>query len=177
MVMYHLDNGPPTKHTERMILPGSSQKYSRMYLWVHRSWETDCQKNWILSLLRLHFHAYRPQLLCTKVFFWKLGSSISVYLRLAMHFMHSKSLQTRSKKFTLKSKNGFRDGLSYSTPQKSEETRGNAIIQPRSHPIPKFFNGMGLRLGNRISPCSSHFWDAEYDRPSLNPFCFSEKIL
>ena len=27
------------------------------------------------------------------------------------------------------------DGLSYSTPQKSEETRGNAITQPQSHPI------------------------------------------
>ena len=31
----------------------------------------------------------------------------------------------------------LRDGLSYSTPQKREETRGNAIIQPRSHPIKK----------------------------------------
>ena len=30
-------------------------------------------------------------------------------------------------------------GLSYSTPQKSTETRGNAITQPRSHPIPKFY--------------------------------------
>ena len=27
------------------------------------------------------------------------------------------------------------DGLSYSTPQKSKETRGNAITQPRSHPM------------------------------------------
>jgi len=33
----------------------------------------------------------------------------------------------------------FRDGLSYSTPQKNKETRGNAITQPRSHPIPKFY--------------------------------------
>ena len=37
LVMYHPDNGqrsykPQTKHAERMILPGSSQKYSRMYL-------------------------------------------------------------------------------------------------------------------------------------------------
>jgi len=32
---------------------------------------------------------------------------------------------------------GFRDGLSYSTLQKSKETRGNAITQPRSHPIKK----------------------------------------
>jgi len=29
------------------------------------------------------------------------------------------------------------EGLSYSTPQKSEETRGNTITQPRSHPIKK----------------------------------------
>jgi len=30
---------------------------------------------------------------------------------------------------------GFRDGLSYSTPQKSKETRGNAITQPWSRPF------------------------------------------
>jgi len=30
-----------------------------------------------------------------------------------------------------------RDGLSYFTPQKSEETSGNAITQPQSHPIKK----------------------------------------
>ena len=35
------------------------------------------------------------------------------------------------KNFSEKQK-GFRDGLSYSTPQKSEETRGNAITQPWS---------------------------------------------
>jgi len=34
-------------------------------------------------------------------------------------------------------KKGFRDGLSYSTPQKNEETRRNVIAQPRSHPIKK----------------------------------------
>jgi len=34
-------------------------------------------------------------------------------------------------------KKGFRDGLSYSTPQKIKETRENAITQPRSHPIKK----------------------------------------
>jgi len=44
---------------------------------------------------------------------------------------------TRSKKFSQKKQKGFRDGLSYSTPQKSEETRGNAITQPRPHPIKK----------------------------------------
>jgi len=32
---------------------------------------------------------------------------------------------------------GFRDDLSYSTPQNSEETRGNANTQPWSHPIKK----------------------------------------
>ena len=31
------------------------------------------------------------------------------------------------------------DGLSLSTPQKSKDTSGNAITQPRSHPIPKFY--------------------------------------
>jgi len=40
-----------------------------------------------------------------------------------------------------KKQKGFGDGLSYSTPQKSEETRGNAT---RSHPIKKIYNlGMG----------------------------------
>ena len=39
----------------------------------------------------------------------------------------------KQKNFKEKQK-GFRDGLSYSTPQ---ETRGNAITQPRSHPIKK----------------------------------------
>jgi len=43
-----------------------------------------------------------------------------------------------AKNFLRKTKR-IRDGLSYSTPQKSEETRGNAITQPRSHPIPKFY--------------------------------------
>jgi len=42
---------------------------------------------------------------------------------------------TRSKKFSPKKQKGFRDGISYSTPQKSEETRGNAITQLQSHPI------------------------------------------
>jgi len=46
LVMYHPNNGqrsynPQTKHAERMILPSCSQKYLRMYLWVHGSRETD----------------------------------------------------------------------------------------------------------------------------------------
>jgi len=45
----------------------------------------------------------------------------------------------------------FRYGLSYSTPQKGEERRGNAITQPR------IFNGMGPRLDNGISLVSSLF--------------------
>jgi len=56
-----------------------------------------------------------------------------------MHFMHSKNSQTRSKKFSPEKQKGFRDGLSYSTLQKSEETRENAITQPQSRPIPKFY--------------------------------------
>jgi len=46
-------------------------------------------------------------------------------------------LCTRSKKISLKKRKGFRNSLSYNTPQKSEEIRGNAITQPRSHPIKK----------------------------------------
>jgi len=47
--MYRPDNGlrsykPRTKHAERMMLPGSSQKYSRTYLWVRERWETDRRK-------------------------------------------------------------------------------------------------------------------------------------
>jgi len=45
------------------------------------------------------------------------------------------SAYTRSKKFSPKKQKGFRDGLSYSTPQKGEETRGNAFTQPQYHPI------------------------------------------
>ena len=52
--MHHPDNGqrsykPQTKYAERMILPGSSQKYSRTYLWVRGSWGTDCRKRQISS--------------------------------------------------------------------------------------------------------------------------------
>ena len=42
----------------------------------------------------------------------------------------------KQKIFSEKQK-GFRDGLSYSTPQKSKETRVKAITQPRSYPIKK----------------------------------------
>ena len=45
-----------------------------------------------------------------------------------------------------KKQKGFRDGPSYSTPQKDKETRGNAITQPRSNPILKFRDGMGFLL-------------------------------
>jgi len=48
------------------------------------------------------------------------------------------TIHKKQKNFSKKQK-GFRDGLSYSTPQESEETRGNTITQPRSHPIPKFY--------------------------------------
>jgi len=45
-------------------------------------------------------------------------------------------MSTRNKKFSPKKK-GFRDGLSYSIPQKSEKTRGNAVTYSQSHPIKK----------------------------------------
>jgi len=79
------------------------------------------------------------------------------YLKLATHFMCSKNLTNKKQKIFSEKQKEFRDGLSYSIPQKSEETRGNAITQPQSHPIPKFYIFlMGwdcMRLGNGISPC------------------------
>jgi len=50
--------------------------------------------------------------------------------------IHKTNVNKKQKILSGKQK-GFRDGLSYSTPQKSEETRGNAITQSRSHPIKK----------------------------------------
>ena len=44
------------------------------------------------------------------------------------------TIYKKQKIFSEKQK-GFRDGLSYSTPQKSKETRANAITQPRSPSI------------------------------------------
>jgi len=46
-------------------------------------------------------------------------------------------LHYKKRKIFSEKQKGFRDGLSYSTPQKSEETRGSAITQPWSHPIKK----------------------------------------
>lgn len=41
ILMYNQDNDqttkPQTKHADRMLLPSSSQKYSQIYLRVHRS--------------------------------------------------------------------------------------------------------------------------------------------
>jgi len=50
-----------------------------------------------------------------------------------------KSLTNKKQKIFFEKQKRFRDDLSYSTPQKSEETRGNAITQPWFHPIPKFY--------------------------------------
>ena len=62
------------------------------------------------------------------------------------------SIYKKQKKFSEKQKD-FRDGLSYSTPQKSEETRGNAITQPQSHPIKKMQN-LGTSLNRDLVCCS-----------------------
>ena len=53
---------------------------------------------------RPHFHAYRPQLLCSKVFLWKLGSNISVTSSWLHISCTLKSSQTRSKNFLRKTK-------------------------------------------------------------------------
>jgi len=52
------------------------------------------------------------------------------YLKRASHFVRSKKLTNKKQKIFSKKQKGFWDGLSYSTPQKSKETRGNAITQP-----------------------------------------------
>jgi len=66
-------------------------------------------------------------------------------------------------------------------PLKKVKKQGEMPL-PSLGPIPlknvEFRDGMGLRLGNGISPRFFSFVrGGEYDRPSLNPFCFSEKII
>jgi len=58
-----------------------------------------------------------------------------LWLRACTPFVHSKNLTNKKQNIFFDKQKGFRDGLSYSTPQKSEETRGNAITQPQSQPI------------------------------------------
>jgi len=76
---------------------------------------------------------------------WELHSKVYFtlkhfcYLKLTTHFMCSRMLTNKKQKKFSKKQKEFRDGLSYSTPPKSEETRGNAITQLRSQPIPKFY--------------------------------------
>jgi len=55
-------------------------------------------------------------------------TALIVLLRI-IYYTHKKQKNEKQK--------GFRDGLSYSTPHKSAETRGNAITQPQFHPITK----------------------------------------
>ena len=54
--------------------------------------------------------------------------------------------------------------------------------QPRSHPslgpiLLRFFNGMGPRLGNCISPCLFTFLRGGVWQAIPKPFCFGENIL
>ena len=66
------------------------------------------------------------------------SSHSHLYMIMKAHISSINYIHKKQKIFSEKQK-GFRDGLSYSTPQKSKETRGKAITQPRSHPIPKFY--------------------------------------
>jgi len=65
------------------------------------------------------------------------------------------SLNTRSKEFSPKNKKDLGMGLSYSTPQKVKK-QGEMPLRNLG-PIPSlnsaFFNGMGPRLDNGVSPC------------------------
>ena len=85
----------------------------------------------LLSLLAklfvvIHFlESHQIKRICSNTLRFILHSSISCYLKLATHLMHSKNLTNKKQKIFSEKQKGFRDGLlSYSTPQKSEETRG-----------------------------------------------------
>jgi len=52
---------PKTKHAERLILPSSSQIYSRTYLWVRGGWETDRRKSRISSSSSFFFFFFLIQ--------------------------------------------------------------------------------------------------------------------
>ena len=69
------------------------------------------------------------------------------------------TIYIKKQKFYLKNKKDI--GKACHTTLLCEETRGNAITQPQSHPIKKnveFRDGMGPRLGNGISPCVFAFF-------------------
>jgi len=107
---------------------------------------------------RPHIHAYRPQLLCSKVFLkarFTLHSSISVISSWLYISSALKSSQTRSKKFSPINRKDL--GMAYHTlPLKKVKKQGEMPL-PSLCPIPSlnstFFNGMGPRLGNGISIC------------------------
>ena len=54
------------------------------------------------------------------------------------------------------------------------QTTGNISNDSFTASILHFLNGMGPRLSNGISPCFFIFFEGcmDYDRPSLNPYCF-----
>jgi len=66
--------------------------------------------------------------------FLALALAVTIALLPARLITTSFQYRQEAKIFSEKQKE-FRDGLSYSTPQISEETRGNAITQPQSHLI------------------------------------------
>ena len=109
-----------------------------------------------------------------------LHSSISVTSSWLCFSCALKSSQTRNNKFSPENKQD--SGMAYHIPplKKVQKTRGNAITQPRSHLIPKFdilLKGWDWGWVMAFLLVSLLFWGVEYDRPSLNPFCFLEKIF
>ena len=69
--------------------------------------------------------------------------------------------------------------MAYHTAPLIKAKKQGEMPLPSLTPIPlkkvEFRDGMGLRLGNGISSCFLAL--LRYDRPSLNPFCFSEKFF
>jgi len=72
-----------------------------------------------------------------------------------MHFMRSQKLTNKKQKIFSEKQKGFRDGLSYSTPQKIKEQVEMPL--PSLGPIPflnsTFFQWDGTEAGYGISTC------------------------
>ena len=106
-----------------------------------------------------------------------LHSSISVTSSWLCMSCALNNSQTRSQKIFSKEQKGFRDGLSYSTPQKSETKKKGKCHYRASVLSLHILMGWDRGWVMAFSLISSLFWGVEYDRPSLNPFRFSENIF
>jgi len=103
----------------------------------------------------MHIDHCLSYLLCSKVPPFKLGgtqqgSTLHSSVSVTSSYLHIPCVLKNSNNSLQKVKR-FRDGLSYSTPQKKLINK-EKYHYPASALNSRFFNGMGLRLGNGISP-------------------------